>query len=133
MLRVKAPYSTDKPFAGVMQGQPYPHLLRRPGSCADANRVRGHHLNHVPGRYAGRGSSAVWNGCSVSIGSTVCVFTSHLNCCSTILSCRKSTSVKPCSSSGFTCSTKSSTCDGSAGVLRNPAAGQPRGRVPPGP
>src|SRR5438105_14711628 len=49
------------------------------------------------------------------MASGACVFTSHLNCRSTILSGVKSTSVNPCCSIGLTCSSMSR-CTGGNGV-----------------
>src|SRR5438552_5818274 len=60
-----------------------------------------------PSLYAARVSTAVWNGSRLSIASTLCVFTSHLNIRSTILSDVKSAMVKPCCSIGFTSSSMS--------------------------
>src|SRR5215813_6732978 len=82
--------------------------------------------------YAGRVSTAVWNGSRLSIASTLCVFTSHLNIRSTILSGAKSAMVKPCRSIGFTSSSMSRWAGGSAPVPRR-ADGQPLGRVLTGP
>ena len=57
--------------------------------------------------HAARVNTAVWNGPRLSISSTLCIFTSHLNIRSTILSGAKSAMVKPCCSIGFTSSSMS--------------------------
>src|SRR5262249_43751906 len=82
--------------------------------------------------YARRVSTAVWNGSRLSIASTLCVFTSHLNIRSTILAGVKSAMVKPCCSIGLTSSAMSRWAGGSAPVPRR-ADGQPLGRVLIGP